>query len=128
MKHIPLAVACGIIIALTLALFLPMAQGVNDVYAGNLVFDTEADYLVFKEEIIRANATWGAVDGKMEMLASTPPIIVEFKVRVSRDYDFPYGKKDGQYKSFIFLVFFLMAVALFASTMIHLEIGVGRKA
>ena len=128
MKHIPLVVVCGIIIALAIIVFLPMARGANDTYAGNLVFNTEAEYLTFKEEVIKVNATWGAPNDKMEMLASTPPIIVEFRVSVSRAYDFSYGSKSEPYKEAIFLVFFLMAMALAVTTAVHFQVGAGYKA
>ncbi len=58
-------------------------------YIGNLVFNTEQEYVQFKQAIVDTKASMN----KMEVLASTPPIIVSFDIIIKDNtLSFPYGE------------------------------------
>lgn len=67
-------------------------------YYGKEVFTTEQGYDVFKQELVNSNAIWSATaqsNSYVQALSSDPPIIVRFSVFVTKDINFPYGKKSN---------------------------------
>lgn len=112
----------GLVLVVFLGLFatiaIPNALTANDVYIGELAFNTEQEYMEFKQEIIDSNAKWD----KMEILSSSPPIIVHFGIRVSQDYDFPFGEKRSRVAnhllaySMMLIMFSVIAYGIFKIT------------
>jgi len=92
---------------------VPAMTGQDDTYTGKLSFDTEQEYTQFKQEIVNSEAIWN----RMDVLSSDPPILVQFRVQVSQDYDFPYGEKSniGPTMAIVFgvlLVFLIVCLGL----------------
>lgn len=75
---------------------IPMFMNIDKVYEGHEVFNTETEYIQFKQILVDTNAQWGR-NGRMDVLSSTPPIIVDYEVWVGKDILFPYGRwtNDG---------------------------------
>lgn len=89
-KAIGMLVVIAIIGAFA-GLFAPWVLSMDDTYTGEIVFNSESEYLEFKQEVIDSDAGWD----RMDILSSKPPIIVHFSVRVKQDYNFPYGEKSN---------------------------------
>jgi hypothetical protein len=94
MKEVKQWVILGLICVVIITCFVVFAVPAilsTDSYLGEITLNTEQEYLAFKQELFNSSADWR----KMEVLSSTPPIIVHFEVVVSSDYDFPYGDKTA---------------------------------
>ena len=86
---------------LVFGIFMVCGGGVEDNrYQGTEVFNSEQDYIKFKEAIVDNEAKII----KAEVLSSTPPIIVSYDIKAK---DFPYGEeqKDGIYFGAMLIIF-----------------------
>lgn len=115
-KIIFILICIGILVT-GLVVGLPRALRVSDHYSGRLVFNTEEEYSQFKQEVIDSDASWEGQDFKMNVLSSSPPIIVSFKVSVPQSYNFLYGEKDSQVGTWVFLTILGMVAAMFVTYM-----------
>jgi len=71
---------------------IPQALHSLDRYSGTSIFNTEQEYNEFKLDLKNRITEGPVVLDNYSVLASEPPIIVKFEVKVPYDYDFPYGK------------------------------------
>ena len=71
---------------------IPRALHNLDRYSGTSIFNTEQEYNEFKLDLKNRITEGPVVLDNYSVLASEPPIIVKFEVKVPYDYDFPYGK------------------------------------
>ena len=83
--------AAGIVfcIAVPVGTCLLEWQG-TDVYEGKVAFWSEEEYVEFKK--VMAPTQVQIVE--LDILSSEPPIIIQFKVEVDKDFEFSYGKKE----------------------------------
>lgn len=87
----------------------------DDVYfTGKEVFQTQEDYSAFKLEVAKQTCQIQ----KVAVLSSEPPIVVDFRVRVPYDYEFPYGKYDGTTNSWSCLIFLLLPIGVMVARLI----------
>jgi hypothetical protein len=84
----------------------PDVAGLAATYQGKIVFQSESEYIQFKQAMSQENVRIEDVD----VLSSAPPIIVKFKVTVPGNVAFPYGEK---YSTDIFGGIALMLTGLF---------------
>lgn len=100
------------ILSIGLGVFLPICLNAHDKYEGQVVFSTEKEYSQFKQELLDSKARWSSPENKLEVLSSTPPIIVTFKIRVPQDYNFPYGDKSPMSRVCVGLQIFCIFAAI----------------
>lgn len=90
---ISLVVSCLVLAGIGFGLAYGWSNYGTTYYSGNVVLLTEQDYTDFKLAFIEEEVTLIEV----EILASEPPIIVNFEAQVSHyDYRFPYGERDDK--------------------------------
>jgi hypothetical protein len=89
-------------------------------YSGKVVFNTESEYALFKEAVSNPQVEYQ--NNNMSILSSDPPIVVNFKVQVPKDFVFNYGERNNREVvitlmviplSVVFLMFFIIMVAYF---------------
>jgi hypothetical protein len=88
-------IACGIFGGL----IVPQIMKSDDCYTGKEVFNSESDYTNFKQALVASGAIWDVSNGGdtyIQALSSSPPIIVNFNVRVKQGVNFPYGKRKDE--------------------------------
>ena len=105
---------------------IPQALHSLDRYSGTSIFNTEQEYNEFKLDLKNRITEGPVVLDNYSVLASEPPIIVKFEVKVPYDYDFPYGKIHpgngrGSDVRFAILLSFLAGVFLVGLPIVLLE-------
>jgi hypothetical protein len=93
-KLIIIAISC----LLSIAILLPFALNTANRYEGNLVFNSEEEYIKFKETVVETGAIWNDTNDTnlhIHTISSAPPILVDFEVRID---NFPYGEINNKYK------------------------------
>lgn len=83
-----------LVLAIMVGANLCILNFLPDVYNGLVVFNSESEYVGFKQVLISGEATWGT--GGMDVLSSTPPIIARFSVEVPCNTMFAYGEKKSK--------------------------------
>ncbi len=116
-KNTIFAIVCLVVIGLYCGFAIPAELRIGDIYSGKVVFNSESDYQVFKNELVKSEALWNS----MESLSSQPPIIVKFSVDVNKNYDFPYGKKDTLNRVFVLVLPTLLLALLLITIGISLN-------
>ena len=82
-------------------------------YEGKETFLTQEDYTAFKIEL-------GKEDCQIVeaiVLPSEVPIVVEYRVRVPYDYEFPYEGKRSTVGTWSVLIFLLLPIGFMANSM-----------
>ena len=108
-------VACLVAWAwVSFGLIAPSVQHTNNIYGGQKVFLSQEAYEVFKSDV--KNRVYGDNLGlnSFDVLASEPPIIVNFSITVPYDYEFPYGESQDPNLDWILIT----ALALIASLLL----------
>jgi hypothetical protein len=88
-------------------------------YSGKQTFETETDYSAFKRILGQEDVTIDSIT----ILASEPPIVVQFNATMPSTIDFPYGHVEKRYyvtgerwgMFAIFLISLLAAIASFGT-------------
>ena len=92
---------------------IPSIFEAPDIYGETLVFESEGPFVDFKEEL-----KTGVVEGDVKLIeymevSSVPPIIVDFRIQVPRDYVFPYGETQSRHDGLqLVTIAFILALIL----------------
>lgn len=79
-------------------------------YGGELVFETQDEYVEFKEDLKDRILGEEIELSEFTVLASEPPIIVKFKVGVPYDYELPWGERDPIHLAEVIFMTVLMSI------------------
>lgn len=77
-------------------------------FSGKEIFQTQEDYAAFKLEVAKQTCQIE----KLIVLSSEPPIVVDLRVQVPHNYEFPYGKYSGTAGSWSCLILLLLPIAI----------------
>lgn len=99
-------------------LYEPALEDGTAYYEGRAVFESDAEYAQFKRAIVDSDA----VIINMEILASVPPIIVDFYVCPDKSYDFGYGERHIHISWWFPLLFIMFGVILFITLMVVIQL------
>jgi hypothetical protein len=102
MKHLWLRIAISatwLIIATLCVVFL-VIPCTNINYHGNLYFDNQADYNLFKKALADSTYTIRSID-----VVNDGGHLVRFNIDIPKTAEFPYGKKDDPTALSVILIF-----------------------
>lgn len=90
------------------------------VYSGKIIFNTDGEYARFKTAIASEDVSYH--NEGISVLSSTPPIVVQFEVRLdSDDYVFPYGERRNNLEDTGVLAVGGAALVIFSSFLLREE-------
>ena len=118
----------GTVAAICLAVFfiIPFVAQAGIVYGGQEVFPTQEDYEEFKQDFKYRIYEDDLKLDTFDVLASEPPIIVNFAVTVPYNYDMPYGKTYGVGPQ-IFAAVVCIIASVFFFIILPIGISAGKK-
>ena len=109
-------------------LIVPGIQHTDSTYSGQDIFWSERKYETFKQNVKERIAADNLRVNDFSVIASEPPIIVNYSITVPYDYVFPYGKSTTHdFDGVTVAVMGVVAAILFILLPANVLFGIGKE-
>jgi len=82
-------------------------------YTSQDIFWSEQKYEIFKQDVKERVAVDGLKVNNFDVIASEPPIIVNYSITVPYDYAFPYGESTSHDSDAFLIIMVSLATGMF---------------
>ncbi|KKL64407.1 hypothetical protein LCGC14_2165350 [marine sediment metagenome] len=113
MKKVIIGLCITAWVCITIFGVTPSVLHMDSTYADQDIFWSEQKYEIFKQDVKERVAVDGLKVNNFDVIASEPPIIVNYSITVPYDYAFPYGESTSHDSDAFLIIMVSLATGMF---------------